>query len=330
MNSKSLAGILLLLFFFLATASGQFAQRMDMTGGSIGAVFSAVPTRSFKDTTGGFGYQAVGINFNFPLFGSKKNPVGDEPNKSFYEISAHGAFESENASIGFFPGDRHLYTAGAGFGAIWYNGGKNIFLIDASLGVAADQYVLQNNDEQYRFTGSFIVDNMHRSTFSIFYGAAFTYAYGRPLPLPVLGLRKKLSRAWSMTVLLPLSLDFNDRINKDMSLRFLIRPAGNRFQLQNNGVFDSASTRLYMQLREFEFGISYLYRFAKHFAFSAEAGLLGGGHLTFADADNTSDKIYETGMKPGAKFRLSVRYRFLHARVQSNKIDFENELFRMY
>ncbi len=325
--------LICILFLVLAQYSfSQFAQRMDLTGGSIGASYTAMPVRPFKDTTGGFGYHAFGGNINLPLFGNR-NKVAQNFSETkrihFYQTSFHAGFESLNSTIGFVQTQRNFYTASAGLGGLFYNGKKNIFLIDASVGFASDQFVFQNNETQYRFTGSFIVNHIHSSSVMYFYGIAFSYAYGRPLPLPVLGIRKKFSKKLPMTAILPLSVDFTDRMNKDMSLNFLLRPSGNRFQFENKNDFDTSSSTVYMQLRQFELGASYIWRFAKQFSLGAEAGLLGGGNMKFTEINNSKAVLYETGIKGGAKFRVSIRYRFPHKKALPENLDFENEMFRL-
>jgi hypothetical protein len=331
MASKRILTCILLLVLAQYSFS-QFAQRMDMTGGGIGASYTVMPTRSFKDTTGGFGYQAFGGSLNLQLFGNRNKiaqNISDNKSPHFYQTSFHAGFESLNSTIGFVQTQRSFYTASAGLGGLFYNGKKNIFLIDASVGFASDQFVFQNNDVQYRFTGSFIVNHIHSASVMYFYGIAFSYAYGRPLPLPVLGIRKKFSKKWSMTAILPLSVDFTDRMNKDMSLNFLLRPLGNRFQFENKNDFDTSSSTVYMQLRQFELGTSYIWRFAKQFSFSAEAGLLGGGNVKFTEINSPKTILYESGIKGGTKFRFSIRYLFTQKKATPENLDFENEMFRM-
>ena len=309
-----------------------FAQRMDPTGGSIGVSYTALPSQSFKDTSGGFRYNAFGININIPLFGNRTKIIENtlqEGRPHFYEISGHANFESLHSTIDFIETPRTIYQASAGFGGLFYNGKKNIIFADLNVGVASDGLAIQNSDAKYRFFGLFIVNHLQTTSLTWQYGVVFSYAYGRPLPLPVLGVRKKFARTWSFSAVLPVSVQVTDRLNKDMNISFLLRPAGNRFQLQNLNDFNTTSPTVYMQLRQFELGLSYLYRFTKQFSFGAEAGLLAGGKLKFTEVNDFKTILYQTGMKPGAKFRLSLRYRLPHKKANNNNVDMDGEMLRV-
>jgi hypothetical protein len=331
LTTLKIATVFLLILF----SYRGFAQRMDATGSSISVNYTVLPTHSFKDTTGGFGFNAVGANINIPLFGNRNkiiNNVVQDGTPHFYQIATHEGFEALYSTIGFIQTQRTFYTASAGLGGLFYNGKKNVFLVDASIGIASDGLTIQNNDQQYRFSGSFIVNHIHSTSTSYLYGIVLTYAYGRPLPLPVLGIHTKFSKSWSFSAILPVSIQFTDRFNKDMSLAFGIRPSGNRFQFQNKNDFDSStSSTVYMQLRQFQLAATYTYRFSKSFSFSAEAGLLAGGNLKFTEQNDRKIILSQEDVKAGTKFRVSLRYHLPRKKITgNNNIDIDNEMFRMY
>ncbi len=319
--------------FFLTASYCGFSQRMDLTGGSIGISYTVLPTQSLKDTSGGFGYHAFGVNLNIPLFGNRYKIVANtlqDGHPHFYQVSGHANFESMQSNIGFItPASRTIYQAGAGFGGLFYNGKKNIILADLNMGISSDGLAIKNDDLKFRYSGSFIVNHIHNSTVMYQYGLVLNYAFGRPLPLPVLGIRKKFAKNWTFSAILPVSLQLADRLNKKMSVSVSIRPSGNRFQLENRQNFNTTSSSVYMQLRQFELGLSYQYRFAKQFSFGAEAGLLAGGKLRFTEPNDNKTIIYQSGIKPGARFRFSLRYHLPHKKTAGNKMDIENELLRM-
>jgi Domain of unknown function (DUF6268) len=305
---------------------------MDLTGGSIGISYTALPSQSFKDTSGGFGYHAFGINATIPLFGNRHKILEhalQDGKPHFYQVSARANFESSHSNIDFIESPRTIYQASAGLSGLFFNGKKNIILADLSMGVASDRQAIQSSDAKYRFSGAFIVNHMQNTSLTWQYGIVVSYAYGRPLPLPVLGIRKKFAKTWSFSAVLPVSVQVTDRLNKNMNISFLIRPAGNRYQLQNQHDFNTASPTVYMQLRQFELGLSYLYRFTKQFSFGAEAGLLAGGKLKFTEVNDFKTVLYQTGMKPGARFRLSLRYQLPHKKAAGNNVDMEGEMFRV-
>jgi Domain of unknown function (DUF6268) len=316
--------LILTCTLLFALSSHAFAQRMDPTSGSIGISYTGVPAQSFKDTSGGFGYHALGITISVPLFGNRNKIVENiksDGRPHFYQVAAHAGFESLHSTIGFLKEQRNFYTASAGLGGMFSSGKKNIILADLSIGIASDGQVIENNNLKYRFSGSFIVNHRHSASVMYQYGLVFTYAYGRPLPLPVLGIRKKFSRTWVFSAILPVSLQFTDKLSKDMSISFLLRPSGNRFQLQNKNDFNTASPTVYLQLRQFELGASWQYRLAKQFSLGAEAGLLGGGTLKFTEPEDRKTILYAASTKAGVKFRLSLRYHLPYKKTAAGNME---------
>lgn len=314
------------------TSYRSLAQRMELTGGGVGLSYTALPSQSFKDTSGGFGYHAMGINVSIPLFGNRYKPIKNTPaadKPHFYQVSAHANFESLHSTIGFIETQRTIYQASVGFNGLFYNGNKNIILADLTTGIASDGPTIQASSTRYRVSGSFIVNHLQNRSLTWQYGLVLNYAYGRPLPLPVLGMRKRFSKTWSFSAVLPVSVQFTARMDKNMHISFLLRPAGNRFQLQNQNDFNTASSTVYMQLRQFELGLSYLYKFTKQFSFGAEAGLLAGGKLKFTEVDDSKTVLYQTGLKPGPRFRLSLRYHLPHKKTTSNEVDMDGDMIRV-
>ena len=306
---------------------------MDMTGGNIAIGFSALPERSLKDTSGGLKSRSMNIHLSLPLFGNR-GKVSAHSSKDghphFFQVSAHGSFTSGSKDIEFLDGQSNFYGGSAGLSGLFYNGKSNIIQADANMGISADGQSLQNHDVIPRFSGSFIVQHTSSPTLSFQYGAAFTYLYGRPMLLPVLGIRKKFSgSSWSVSAILPLSLQFTDRLNNKMGLSFFARPSGDRFQILNQGYFGSTTSSIYMGLRQFEVGSSFYYRLSREFSFDAEAGLLSGGRMKFTNASDTRTTLYETGVKSGSQFRISLRYHLPHKRATGNNIDIDGELYRV-
>ncbi len=312
--------ILIILCAICLTSHAQ--AQFNASGSGIGLSYSILPNRDFKDTTGKFGYAAYGINAHVPLFGNRskiKDEIMSGEMPHFYETSLHASFESLPFTIGFITPSHQVYNGSAGLGLI-FNSKKNIFIANAGIGIAADDQVIKNNDTRYRFSGAFIVNNRHSSTTTYMYGIVFTYAYGRPLPLPVLGIHKKFSATskWSISGILPVSVQLNDKISKAQRLSFFVRPAGNRFQFSNQGSLPTTSSYAYMQVRQFQLGSSYNYKFSKSFSFNADAALLFGGSLKFTEESDTKTVLSQATIKPGPSLKIGIRYNFSKKRNNNN------------
>ncbi len=318
-------------FALVAIVNCGFAQRMELNEGSIAVNYTLLPTQAFKDTTGNLQSHAIGGSISIPLFGNRSNKSSKQQGSGFYQTSLHTSFESSEQTIGFIKNEtqRTFYNGAVGINGFFFNGKKDFFLVDAAMGIASDRASTQSNDLRYRFSGSFIVNHIQNPTLTYQYGIVLTYAYGRPLPLPVLGIRKKLSDTWTLSAVLPVSVQVSGRLNKKMRLSLSLRPEGNRFQFQNQNDFTSTESVLYMQLRQFQLGASYTYRFAKSFSVGAEAGLLFGGKLKFTDPQNTKTILYQTGVNAGSRLRFSLRYHLPNKKTKDRNMDMDGEMFRM-
>ncbi len=295
-------GVLMILLSGKATAQGMVSVN---GGGSIGVSYTLEPQRKFKDATGGYQYSAAGINARIPLFRNKGKTPGH-----FFETSLQADLQTTSATFGFINNSRNFLNGSLGLGGIIYNGGKNILVMNAAIGLAADKDVIDKSNTRYRFSGAFIVNHQHSIKTVYQYGIAFTYAFGKPLPLPILGIRTKLPGNWTFSTILPVEVSFIDKLSSKAGLSFSIRPAGNRYQFDNQANFSTSASTVFLQLREFQVGAAFNYKCSKEFILSADAGFLLGGKMQFTEQDDPKNIVFTTGVKPGGIFRVSARYRF--------------------
>ncbi len=301
MNKNIVISAVLMLFCIKGAAQSMASA----SSGGIGVFYTLEPQRKFRNAAGGYKYYTTGFNAKIPLFGSRP----DNP-QHFFETSLQADLQTTSATFGFISNKRNFVNGSLGMGAIIDNGGKNTYLLGASLGISADEDVINKSNTRYRFAGSFIVNHKHSSKTLYQYGAMLTYSYGKPLPLPVAGIRTKISADWTFSAILPVEVSFMNKFSEKAGIHFTIRPAGNRFQFDNQGNFATASPTVFLQLREFQVGTSLYYKLCKRFTVTGETGLLLGGKLNFTEQDDSKTSVFETGVKPGPMFRLSLHYRF--------------------
>jgi hypothetical protein len=300
----------------LAITAGQ-AQIFNGSGGSVGVSYTLLPNRSFKDTSGQFGYNTIAGHVTIPLFGNRNKikealTSGDKPSDlHFYQTSLHASFGSSPFTIGFVGDPHHFYNGSVSMGAMFFTE-KNIFIANLGIGMAADDQVIKNNNTRYRFSGSFMVANKHSKTTTYYYGLAYTYTYGRGLPLPVLGIHTKLGddSKWSLSGILPLSLQLHYALDKSWRLGYYLRPAGDRYQFTNSNELPSASPYVFMQVRQFQTGASFRCKINPLFTLEGDAGVLFGGNIRFSEYNDRKNYITEAKIKPGPSLKLSLVYRF--------------------
>ena len=283
------------------------AQGFTHNSGSLSLSYLLQPERKFKNASGGYKYTAFAFNAKVPLFGSVHAET-----RHVFKTFVTADIQSASASFGVVSNDRQFLHGSLALGGFIFSGGKNIYLFNATAGMAADTKVIDNGNSNIRFTGSFMVNRRQSQNTMYVYGGVFTYAYAKPLLLPILGLRAKLSPRWTFTTILPVLISFTDKLNAKTGLSFTLRPSGNRFQFSNQENFSTASSTVFMQLRDFRLGMGFYYKTSPSFTISADAGLVAGGKLDFTEQTDNKISVFKTGLKPGGLFQLTLRYRLPH------------------
>ena len=273
--------------------------------GSISLFFMQQPERTFKSGTNIYTYQSMGLNAKIPLYGHTNIKT-----RHLFQTFLQADVLSANAQFGALSNSRQFINSSLGLSGFYYSGGKNSYLFNIGIGEAADTKVIENSNMLLRFNGSFIVNHRQNEQTSYLYGTVFTYAFGKPLPLPILGIRTRLSSQWTFTGILPAEISFTDKLNKQSGISFIIRPSGNRYQFNNQSNFATASSTVFMQLRDFLLAGHYYYHVSSAFTFDGEAGFLLGGKLNFIEQENKDQTVYSAGLKAGLLFKLSLKYRF--------------------
>ena len=182
-------------------------------------------------------------------------------------------------------------------------------MANASVGIATDQFTIDKNNTNYRFTGSFIVNHLHSNKTIYQYGATVTCLYGTPLLFPILGIRTKIAKNWTFSTILPAEISFINKINTQTGLIFSLRPSENRFQFDNQGNVNTNLSSLFLQVRQFQLGTAVFYKLSKSFMLNGDVGFLVGGKFQFTEQETPSNILYKTTLNAGTVFRLSLRYR---------------------
>jgi hypothetical protein len=273
--------------------------------GSISLFFIQQPERSFKSGSNKYTYQSIGLNAKIPLFG-----YANYKTRHLFQTFLQADVQTANAQFGALSNSRQFINSSLGISGLYYSGRKNSYLFHIGIGEAADTKVIEHSNMLLRVNGSFIVHHRQNDKTSYLYGAVFTYAFGKPLPLPVLGIRTKLSEQWIFTGILPAEISFTDKLNQHSGISLLIRPSGNRFQFDNQNNFATGSSTVFMQLRDFLLAGHYYYHVSSAFTIDGEAGFLLGGKLNFIEQENKNQTVYAASLKAGLLFKLSLKYRF--------------------
>jgi hypothetical protein len=266
------------------------------------------PETEYKDVPGEFGQSAVAVSAILPLGGTRIDASQGVSGRQFF-LSAR--LESGTAEVGFLGRDPQLASGGLRVDGLFLGRGGNLYLAGVGASFAEDTDGEGGVDPRLAAFG--LATRRTQGGTLWLYGAAFSYAYGRPLVLPLLGARWRLSEDWSLLAALPFNARARWRASDRLALGFGIAPRGNRFRIDNQGSFPGEPEIVYMRVGQLATTAELEYRPAgpagRH-AFLVEAGSLIARRITFDRSTDVDDTIVEADLEPAGILRLGWRVQF--------------------
>ncbi len=247
------------------------------------------------------------VGFVFPVMARRFNLTNDLNYKSFvllanvratYDIVDFSLLEKQHSFLSALAGPSFIYNSG----------NKNTWLLGFAAGAAQDIDILAQTS--VRFTGHALFKHKVNGNFSYHIGAVYSYVYGRPLPLPLLGCVIRTGDKSKLKISLPLSTSFYYKTNEFDMLTAFILPDGEQFNIAAGGNFltgkDPLSLR--MRYRSFKCGVNYQMGISKKIFISPELGVSLHRKLTFSDGTVGDKTNFYTGkVNPFPYVKLSIR-----------------------
>jgi hypothetical protein len=241
--------LLVLAIFFLLKNS--WAQNRNYLGKNISISFNTQSLSRLKNSDSllddkfNFRFSQFSIGYKHEIY-SKINNKNN--NITFNQISILPALQVGNASFGATQLDRTLINLKLSLLGIFHTSAKNTFLITATTFANEDEYTLP--DATLRYAGIFLYNRKVNNKFSYRAGATFTYLFGEPLLLPVLGFRYQTSKKSMLNVNLPYNLNWKKQTKiPQLFYGFSLKPNGGVNQYQNKLSVDTTNQTLMLRRR---------------------------------------------------------------------------------
>jgi hypothetical protein len=192
-----------------------------------------------------FRFSQFSIGYKHELY----SKINTKSNKlTFKQISVLPSLQIGTASFGDNNLDRTLINLKLSLLGIFHTSAKNTFLITATTFANEDEYTLA--DATLRYAGIFLYNRKVNIKFSYRAGATFTYLFGEPLLLPVLGFRYQTSKKSMLNVNLPYSLNWKKQTKiPQLFYGFSLKPNGGINQYQNKLSVDTTNQTLMLRRR---------------------------------------------------------------------------------
>ena len=284
-----LKAILFFATFLLFTFDKVIAQSKNYLGNNL--TFSinsqSISRLKFNDSTTDSKYNFRNskfvIGYKHSLYSKFSQKDG---NLKFTQIRISPALQVGKANFENDNLNRTLVNLKLGVSGIFHTSNKNTFLIAANAFANEDEYTLP--DASFRYSGTLMYIRKVNSKFSYRTGIAFTYLFGEPLALPILGFKYKTSEKSMLNVTLPFVINWRKQTKvQKLFYGFTLRPNGGINRYQNKLSIDTTNVTLMLRQRTYQF-LGDLRIINKTNMILFQAGFIGNQKVQFTNENNNS------------------------------------------
>jgi hypothetical protein len=286
--------------------------------------------RAFRDVSGLYQVSSGSLGVSVPAI--SRVLEGKDMTKKLFAVVAKAKGELTVPNISFIEENHLLIDGSVSLGAL-YNGNKNTWQGNFTVSIAEDNYTLSSL--YIRFGGHALFTHRVSNKFAWQLGAAYSYIYGEPRILPLLGSNIYLGERDRLAILLPMHFSFIHTYNFSNMMRVYFAPAGSVHRFRNDGIIPNGSDIIYLRRRDFKAGIVWRIKVAPPLIITAGGGVLMERNIFFSE--NAGPDYYLRKqpqdwwfVEAGIKFRFGTKklYEFMRPdELMFNETDFLHYLF---
>ena len=209
-----------------------------------------------------------------------------EGQTKFTQIRLSPALQIGKVNFGSENLNRTLININVGVSSIFQTSNKSFFLLAANAFANEDEYTLP--EASFRYLGMFMYIRKVNPKFSYTTGIAFTYLFGEPLALPILGFKCKTSEKSILNVKLPFLVNWRKQTKvQKLYYGFSLKPNGGINRYQNKLSVDTTNVTLMLRQRTYQF-LGDLRIVNKTNMILFQAGFVGNQKVQFTNENNNS------------------------------------------
>jgi hypothetical protein len=255
-----------------------------------------VPSQSIEGQSSDMKQSEFALTSSFPLFqtiempGEKSELSHEQPQgPSIWGMTLNPGIGGQHFHVvGDSERDLHLYDAKLGVGGYHLSSDGEIYFASLSLNVVGEWD--SPRAIGWLPSGFFLGTHKLDRSLRLLYGAAFSFAYGRGLPLPILGLSWKISDSSRLLVILPFILKYKAGFSETIDFNAFLTPAGTQSRFRNQGSYaGSSESTLTLKEQGFRLGAGIDYKASRDWKLTAETGVVGARKFTIADSNQDLD-----------------------------------------
>jgi len=313
-------GLLLAVALVCATPAARAVENIDVDlfRPQFTWSLSSIPNAEFsKDSEcrtlagggcgGEYGATTGSLGANIPL---GKTHIRTEGRVRAWQLLANVRFDGESADLTFLnESPRKLYDGGLNLAGLWLTEKSNLWLVSAGASYAEDTLTMFH--PSLRFSALAVVAHPSSAKWTWLWGGAFTYQYGRALPLPLVGFLWKPSDRWLVASIVPITIRAAYTATEHLTVQIGAGVHGNAYRLSNNGLFPQEPDTVFFRYVELRLTGGIEYRVGPHLTLAAEGGVAGARHIVISENDRgTGDEIRVGSPEPAPVALVSARVTF--------------------
>jgi hypothetical protein len=188
-------------------------------------------------------------------------------------------FENDNLN-------RTLVNLKLGLSGIFHTSTKNTFLVTVNAFANEDEYTLP--EASFRYSGMFMYIRKVNPKFLYRAGFTFTYLFGEPLALPIVGFKYKTSEKSMLNITLPFVINWRKQTKvQKLFYGFTLRPNGGINRYQNKLSIDTTNVTLMLRQRTYQF-LGDIRIVNKTNMMLFQAGFVGNQKVMFTNENNNT------------------------------------------
>ncbi len=223
------------------------------------------------------------LAYKHSLYSNFSQKNGDT---KYSQINVLPALQIGKVNFGNDNLNRTLINLKLGLSGVFKTSIKNTFLFTANIFANEDEYTLP--DASFRYSGMALYIRKVNQKFSYRTGIAFTYLFGEPLVLPILGFKYKTSEKSMLNVMLPFVINWRKQTKiQKLFYGFTLRPNGGINRYQNKLSVDTTNVTLILRQRTYQV-LGDLRLVNKTNMILFQAGVIGNQKVLFTNENNNT------------------------------------------
>ena len=225
-------------------------------------------------------FQEIALSGYIPVFEGKY--ARDQGNDASLTLLLNGSLSSSRSFFNF-SSTKPVTRISLGLRALYYSGGKNIWMVSFSPFLSEEVKLIKNVVP--RFFGSVLFTRMVNEYFSYKLGLSYTYLFNGGALLPIVGFRVGDYQKVFLNVQIPRDISLNWTINNHWQTGIFTRLSGGiyRFKVEDKiGRFKDSIGSVVLYRTDILTGFMINYSPSTNFYFSLNAGLAHNRNINIA------------------------------------------------